>query len=177
MSAALFVILEREVEGIDASSVGGKFLSRHLEWLDEHGARRLQLSQRPGGPHLQHHQQPADRLIQGAAVTSPRRSAVAFGHLAPATLYRVYYPAREAPGRPDLRFHDLRHTGAVLAAATGATLAELMARLDHSTAGAAPRYQHAAEDRDKAIASALSELAAGTVTPISTAKRKGTRVS
>jgi hypothetical protein len=49
----------------------------------------------------------------------------------------------------------------VLAAATGATLAELMARLGHSTAGAALRYQHAAEDRDKAIAAALSELAAG----------------
>jgi integrase len=94
------------------------------------------------------------------------------GHLAHATLYRVYYPAREAAGRPDLRFHDLRHTGATLAAATGATLAELMARLGHSTAGAALRYQHAAADRDKVIAAALSELAAGTVTPISAAKRK-----
>jgi hypothetical protein len=31
-------------------------------------------------------------------------------------------------GGPDLRFHDLRHPGAVLAAATAATLAELMAR-------------------------------------------------
>jgi integrase len=94
------------------------------------------------------------------------------GHLAPATLYRVYYPAREAAGRPDLRFHDLRHTGAVLAAATGATLAELMARLGHSTAGAALRYQHAAEDRDKVIAAALSELAAGSVTPITAARSR-----
>lgn len=79
-------------------------------------------------------------------------------HLAPATLYRVFYKAREAAGRPDLRFHDLRHTGAVLAASTGATLAELMARLGHSTAGAAMRYQHAAQDRDKVIAEALSAL-------------------
>jgi integrase len=30
------------------------------------------------------------------------------GHLVPSTLYRVFYPAREAAGRPDLRFHDLR---------------------------------------------------------------------
>ncbi|MDQ6933898.1 MAG: hypothetical protein M3130_01110 [Actinomycetota bacterium] len=37
----------------------------------------------------------------------------------------------------------MRHTGAVLAASAGATLAELMARLGHSTAGAAMRYQHA----------------------------------
>ena len=80
-------------------------------------------------------------------------------HLAPATLYRVFYKAREAAGRPDLRFHDLRHTGAVLAASTGATLAELMARLGHSTAGAAMRYQHAAQDRDRVIAAALSALA------------------
>ena len=94
------------------------------------------------------------------------------GHLAPSTLYRVYYPAREKAGRPDLRFHDLRHTGAVLAAATGATLAELMARLGHSTPGAAMRYQHAAADRDKVIAEALSKLAGGTVTPL---KRKTTR--
>jgi integrase len=94
------------------------------------------------------------------------------GHLAPSSLHRVYEPAREAAGRPDLRFHDLRHTGAVLAAATGATLAELMARLGHSTVSAAMRYQHAAADRDKVIAAALSELAAGTVTPISAAKGK-----
>ena len=69
------------------------------------------------------------------------------------------YPAREAARRPDLRFHDLRHTQAVLAAATGATLAELMARLGHSTPGAAMRYQHAPADRDRVIAAALSDLA------------------
>jgi integrase len=83
------------------------------------------------------------------------------GHLATATLYRVFYPARDAAGRPDLRWHDLRHTGAVLAASTGATLAELMARLGHSTPGAALRYQHAAQGRDAQIAAALSALVAG----------------
>ena len=80
------------------------------------------------------------------------------GHLSPSTLQKPYERARAAAGRPDLRFHDLRHTGAVLAAATGATLAELMARLGHSTVGAAMRYQHAALDRDRAIAEALSRL-------------------
>lgn len=67
--------------------------------------------------------------------------------------------AREAAGRPDLRWHDLRHTGAVLAAQTGASLAELMARLGHSSVGAALRYQHAARGRDGEIAAALSALA------------------
>lgn len=75
------------------------------------------------------------------------------------TLQRAFYPARAAAGRSDLRFHDLRHTGAVLAAATGATLAELMARLGHSTPGAAMRYQHAAKGRDAEIAALLSKLA------------------
>jgi hypothetical protein len=57
------------------------------------------------------------------------------GHLAPATLYRHYYKARNAAGRPDLTIHGLRHTGATLAAQMGATLAELMSRLGHSTCG------------------------------------------
>jgi len=83
------------------------------------------------------------------------------GHLAPSALYQHFYPAREAAGRPDLRWHDLRHTGATLAAATGASLAELMARLGHSTAGAAMRYQHAVSDRDRVIAEALSKMAEG----------------
>lgn len=78
--------------------------------------------------------------------------------LASSTLYRWYYPARAAADRPDLRWHDLRHTGATLAAATGATLAELMNRLGHSTVGAAMRYQHAASDRDQVIAEALSRM-------------------
>ena len=97
----------------------------------------------------------------------PGRDALLFpaasgGHLNPSTLYGSFYAARVTAGRPDLRWHDLRHTGAVLAASTGATLAELMARLGHSTPGAALRYQHASAGRDQAIARALSDLAAAT---------------
>lgn len=82
------------------------------------------------------------------------------GHLQPSTLYRHWYKARTAADRDDLRWHDLRHSGAVLAAATGASLAELMARLGHSTPQAAMRYQHAAQGRDREIAALLSKLAA-----------------
>jgi integrase len=74
-----------------------------------------------------------------------------------------FYQARHVADRDDLRWHDLRHTGAVLAAAAGATLAELMDRLGHSTPGAALRYQHAAEGRDLALAKRLSEIAEGTL--------------
>jgi hypothetical protein len=49
----------------------------------------------------------------------------------------------------------------VLAALSGATLAELMARLGHSTPAAAMRYQHAPAGRDQIIAEALSKLARG----------------
>jgi integrase len=83
------------------------------------------------------------------------------GHLQPSTLYRHWYKARAKAKRDDLRWHDLRHSGAVLAAATGASLAELMARLGHSTPTAAMRYQHAAQGRDKQIAALLSKIAVG----------------
>jgi integrase len=83
------------------------------------------------------------------------------GHLQPATLYRHWYKARAAVGRDDLRWHDLRHSGSVLAAATGASLAELMQRLGHSTPTAAMRYQHAAQGRGREIAALLSKLAKG----------------
>lgn len=100
------------------------------------------------------------------AVGSLLFPAVHGGHLAPTTLQGPWSKARTAAGRPDLRFHDLRHTGATLAAATGATLAELMTRLGHSTPAAALRYQHAAADRDRAIAEALSGFATAKVIPL-----------
>lgn len=65
--------------------------------------------------------------------------------------------ARIAAGRPNLRFHDLRHTGATMAAQSGATLKELMDRLGHTTPKAALVYQHTAADRDQLIADRLSE--------------------
>ena len=77
---------------------------------------------------------------------------------------RVFAVARDAADRDDLRFHDLRHTGAVLAAQSGATLKELMQRLGHSTPTMALRYQHVAEGRDAAIARAMSERATQTTT-------------
>jgi len=67
----------------------------------------------------------------------------------------VWTKARAAVGMPELHFHDLRHTGGTLSAASGATLKELMARLGHSSVRAAMIYQHATRDRDQAIATAL----------------------
>jgi len=76
-------------------------------------------------------------------------------------LYKVYRRARAIAGRPDMRWHDLRHTGATMAAQAGATLAELMNRLGHANAAAALIYQHAAAGRDEEIARRLSAMAEG----------------
>ena len=59
-------------------------------------------------------------------------------------------------GLPGFHFHDLRHTGNTLAANTGASLADLMARMGHGSARAAMVYQHATAGRDRDIADALS---------------------
>ena len=46
------------------------------------------------------------------------------GYIPVCSLHRVFWPDREAAGRPDLHVHDLRRTGAAVAATTGATLAQ-----------------------------------------------------
>lgn len=74
------------------------------------------------------------------------------------TFYAAWNKATRANGLEGLHLHDLRHTGNTLAAATGASTKELMARMGHSSPRAALIYQHATRDRDEAIASALSDL-------------------
>jgi integrase len=59
-------------------------------------------------------------------------------------------------GVPGLHFHDLRHTGNMLAA-PGASLADLKARMGHPSARAAMIYQHATAAADQAIADALDK--------------------
>jgi integrase len=94
--------------------------------------------------------------------------ALLFGSVSAASFQRAWDKARTGIGRTDLHFHDLRHTGLTLAAATGATTAELMHRAGHSSPDAALRYQHATQDRDKVLANALAALV--TPTEISTLK-------
>jgi integrase len=98
--------------------------------------------------HLERFAEPGER---GFVFTGPKG-----GQLRRSNFHRsIWSKARQAMGLPDLHFHDLRHTGGTLSAATGATLKELMARLGHSSVRAAMTYQHATRDRDQAIAKAL----------------------
>jgi integrase len=70
----------------------------------------------------------------------------------------VWRPAVQQLGLDGLRFHDLRHTAATLAAAAGATTKELMERMGHTSPAVALRYQHVMADRQGAIAAALDGL-------------------
>jgi integrase len=93
--------------------------------------------------------EPADLVFTGTQGQPVRR----------ASLYKAWKRATNELGMPGVRLHDLRHTGATLAAAAGASTKELMNRLGHASSDAALRYQHATQDRDAAIARALSDLA------------------
>jgi integrase len=58
-------------------------------------------------------------------------------------------------------FHDLRHTGNTLAAASGASTRELMHRMGHASMRAALIYQHATSERDREIADAMGQRIKG----------------
>ena len=61
-------------------------------------------------------------------------------------------------GRPELRVHSLRHSSATLFAQSGATTADMMGRFGWSSPAMATRYSHAVRERDRELASRMSEL-------------------
>ncbi|SEH00489.1 Phage integrase family protein [Nonomuraea solani] len=65
--------------------------------------------------------------------------------------------AVRAIGVPGLHFHDLRHTGNMIAADSGAGLKDLMARMGHDNVRAAMIYQHAVRGADKLITDAIDK--------------------
>ncbi|MFE7709728.1 tyrosine-type recombinase/integrase [Streptomyces sp. NPDC057486] len=91
---------------------------------------------------------PDGRVFIGAKKATPRRNH--FGEL--------WRKACDQVGIKGLHFHDLRHTGNTLAAATGASTRELMTRMGHSTARAALIYQHATAERERLIGQAVSAV-------------------
>jgi integrase len=86
------------------------------------------------------------------------------GRLRRSNFRKVWQTALRRTDLPaGFRFHDLRHTGNTLAAATGASTKELMVRMGHASPRAALIYQHATRDRDAAIARALDDVIGRTV--------------
>ena len=72
-------------------------------------------------------------------------------------LWEAHAKGRDAIGKDGLTIHDLRRTAATLAAQGGATTAELMRLLGHTTVNMAMRYQVASDERDRARADRLDE--------------------
>jgi len=107
---------------------------------------------------------PEGRLFRG----------VGGGPLRRAVFQRAWDEARAKLGLQHLHFHDLRHTGNTLAAATGASTRELMARMGHASAEAALRYQHATRERDAAIAARLDNMVADATKKVSKQSRTDT---
>ncbi|MFJ6636029.1 tyrosine-type recombinase/integrase [Streptomyces sp. NPDC091376] len=91
---------------------------------------------------------PDGRVFIGAKKATPRRNH----------FNKVWRRACDHAGIKGLHFHDLRHTGNTLAAATGASTRELMTRMGHSTARAALVYQHATAERERLIGQAVSAV-------------------
>lgn len=95
---------------------------------------------------------PKDEVTKKSAESTPTK---------PKPVPGGWFAAREAAGRPDLRFHDLRATGATLLAESGAQDAEVQKFLGDSTPAAAHRYVRARSPRMDALTDALSKLAKG----------------
>ncbi|WP_370466907.1 tyrosine-type recombinase/integrase [Streptacidiphilus sp. PB12-B1b] len=102
-------------------------------------------------PEIQHHLDVfAEKGANGLVFVGPEGGAFrrsSFG--------RIWRKARDKAGLPEFRFYDLRHTGNTLAAATGASLKELMSRMGHASVRAAMIYQHATSERDRKIADGM----------------------
>jgi integrase len=105
-------------------------------------------------PDLQHHLErftgadPDDLVFctsSGRPVPSSRRTF-------------MFKRAADKHGRPDLRWHDLRHTAATWAARSGATLAELKFMLGHTTTRASEIYLHASEQSVSHVGQRLSDF-------------------
>jgi integrase len=110
--------------------------------------------------HLTEHAADAPDAWLFAATLKPERP------MSTAVFYAAFYRAREAAGLAGLPFHDLRHTGATMYARAGATVADVMRRVGHSTPTMALHYMHSDGQRDAAIAADLPVVLPSNVVPL-----------
>lgn len=136
--------------GVRVVSIPGALIPVVRAHLDEHVATGpnslLFSSERDHSRHL------SESTLNGrAAILDPEGNIATPGF--------GWREARRVAGREDLALHDLRHTGASMAGEEGASIAELMHRLGHSTPAMAMRYQHSTQDRDRELGRKLSARA------------------
>jgi integrase len=90
--------------------------------------------------------------------TGPRGAPISRGNFRKLTGWK---DVLASVGLVGVRFHDLRHTGNTMAAGSGVSTRDLMARMGHDSIRAAIIYQHATTEADAKIAAALdAELSA-----------------
>ncbi|MFZ2240184.1 MAG: tyrosine-type recombinase/integrase [Gordonia amarae] len=77
------------------------------------------------------------------------------GDRLPRATFTKAFKAALPPAKSDMHVHALRHTGAVLAAQAGASIAELQERLGHATPDMAALYQHVAAGRQRMISNRI----------------------
>lgn len=121
----------------------------------EAGMRRLALPAAVGAAverHLAEFELSGDALLFADART---------GTTPTITVWRRVWDNARRDADIDCTFHDLRHHAGTLSASAGASIRESMARLGHASPRAALRYQHAAEQRDVAVAASIDRLISG----------------
>lgn len=102
---------------------------------------------------LAHHLETYAEPAKGLVFSGPKGGPIRRNNFSA----RVWAPAAEAAELPPgSHLHDLRGWGATVAARHGATTRELMHRLGHASPAAALRYQRAEQERDAALAAAMS---------------------
>ena len=108
--------------------------------------------------HLDEYVEPASMAL---VFTGPRGAPISRGNFRKLTGWK---DVLASVGLVGVRFHDLRHTGNTLAARSGVSTRDLMARMGHDSIRAAIIYQHATTEADAKIAAALdAELGAEAV--------------
>lgn len=81
------------------------------------------------------------------------------GHLAPYTVWRSFKKVCEAIGRPDARFHDLRHSYAVAAIRAGDDIKTVQENLGHATAAfTLDVYGHVTEQMKQESAARMEQF-------------------
>ncbi len=80
-------------------------------------------------------------------------------HLTKPTLYRAFKRAAASIGRPDARFHDLRHSYAVAAIRSGDDIKTVQGNLGHATAAfTLDVYGHVTEQMKQASAARMEQF-------------------
>jgi integrase len=122
------------------------------------GVRSLALPEILADELRQHIDQYAGPGPEGLVFRGPKGAALRRSNFGRSTKWKTLVAVVGLPA--GFHFHDLRHTGNQLTAASGATTRELMHRMGHGSMRAALIYQHATSARDRSIATALSALVA-----------------